>query len=72
MTERFTRIDETTIEYRYTIDDPSTWTQPWTAVLPLSRIDGPMFEYACHEGNNGLVNMLEGSRAQETPNRPSP
>ena len=65
MTERFTRIDETTIEYRYTIDDPSTWTQPWTVVLPLSRIDGPMFEYACHEGNNGLVNMLEGARAQE-------
>ena len=72
MTERFTRIDETTIEYRYTIDDPSTWTRPWTAVLPLSRIDGPMFEYACHEGNNGLVNMLEGSRAQETPTRPNP
>jgi len=72
MTERFTRIDETTIEYRYTIDDPSTWTRPWTATTPLSKVDGPLFEYACHEGNNGLVNMLEGSRAEETPTRTSP
>ena len=65
MTERFTRISETTIEYRYTIDDPSTWTSPWTATTPLSKVDGPLFEYACHEGNNGLVNMMEGSRALE-------
>ena len=65
MTERLTRIDENTIEYKYTIDDPSTWTRPWTAIIPLSKVDGPLFEYACHEGNNGLVNILEGARAQE-------
>ncbi len=63
--ERLTRLDETTIEYKYTIDDPSTWTQPWTAIVPLSKVDGPLFEYACNEGNNGLVNLLEGARAQE-------
>ena len=65
MTERFTRLDENTIEYKYTVDDPSTWTRPWTVILPLARIDGPLFEYACHEGNNGLVNILEGARNEE-------
>jgi hypothetical protein len=63
--ERFTRIDPQTIEYTHTIDDPTTWTTPWTAIVPMSKVDGPLFEYACHEGNNGIVNMLEGARAQE-------
>lgn len=63
--ERFTRIDPQTIEYTHTIDDPTTWTKPWTANVPMSKVDGPLFEYACHEGNNGIVNMLEGARAQE-------
>lgn len=65
LTERLTRIDENTIEYKYTVDDSSTWTRPWTAIVPWSKVDGPLFEYACHEGNNGLVNILEGARAQE-------
>jgi len=65
LTERLTLMDKDTMEYRYTVDDPSTWTQPWTAVIPLFRIEGPLFEYACHEGNNGLVNMLEGARKLE-------
>jgi hypothetical protein len=65
VTERFTRIDADTIEYKYTIDDPSTWTKPWTAIVPMSRVEGPLFEYACNEGNNGIVNMLEGARAQD-------
>ncbi|MBI3050177.1 MAG: hypothetical protein HYY76_17910 [Acidobacteria bacterium] len=65
LTERFTRIDEATIEYTYIVNDPSTWTRPWTAIIPLSKVEGPLFEYACHEGNNGLVNILEGARAQE-------
>ena len=65
ITERYTRIDAETIEYKYTVEDPSTWTRPWTAIVPLSKVDGPLFEYACHEGNNGIVNMLEGARAQE-------
>ena len=65
ITEYFTRTDQNSIEYKFTIDDPATWTRPWTAIVPLNRIDGPMFEYACSEGNNGLVNMLAGSRAAE-------
>ena len=65
MTERFTRTDARTIEYKFTVDDPRTWTKPWSAIVPMSRIDGPMFEYACHEGNNGAINILEGARAQD-------
>jgi hypothetical protein len=65
ITERFTRIDASTIEYKFTIDDPSTWTKPWSAIVPLSHVDGPMFEYACAEGNNGMVNILAGARAAE-------
>ena len=69
ITERFTRVDADTIEYKFTVDDPTTWTKPWSAIVPMSKVDGPMFEYACHEGNNGIVNMLEGSRAAERPPR---
>lgn len=65
ITERFTRLDAKTIEYKFTIDDPATWTKPWSAIVPLSHIDGPMFEYACGEGNNGIVNILAGARAAE-------
>jgi hypothetical protein len=65
ITERFTRLDAKTIEYKFTIDDPTTWTKPWSAIVPLSHIDGPMFEYACGEGNNGIVNILAGARAGE-------
>jgi hypothetical protein len=65
ITERFTRINASTIEYKFTIDDPKTWTKPWSAIVPLSHIDGPMFEYACAEGNNGIVNILAGARATE-------
>ena len=65
ITERFTRIDARTIEYKFTVDDPATWTKPWSAIVPLSHSDGPMFEYACAEGNNGIVNILAGARATE-------
>jgi hypothetical protein len=65
ITERFTRLDAATIEYKFTIDDPATWTKPWSAIVPLSHIEGPMFEYACGEGNNGIVNILAGARATE-------
>ena len=63
--ERFTRIDEDTILYEFTVDDPATWTKPWTAQQPLTKIAGPIFEYACHEGNLGLPNTLSGARAAE-------
>ena len=63
--ERFTRIGPTTLDYEFTVNDPRTWTRPWKGSLPMVRIEGPMFEYACHEGNYGLTNILAGSRAQE-------
>lgn len=65
ITERFARLDAETIEYKFTIDDPTTWTKPWSAIVPMTHVEGPMFEYACHEGNNGAINILEGARAQE-------
>jgi len=63
--ERFTRTGPNVISYQYTVDDPAKWTQKWTAELPLVKIDGPIFEYACHEGNYGLANQLSGARADE-------
>jgi hypothetical protein len=64
--ERFTRVSSTTIRYEATVDDPHTWTAPWTVAFPLTLMPGyGMFEYACHEGNHGLRNALSGSRATE-------
>ena len=63
--ERFTRIDAGTLLYEFTVDDPSTFTQPWTAQLPMTKSDERMFEYACHEGNYALPDILRGARFQE-------
>ena len=63
--ERFTRTDADTLDYQYTVDDPSTYTRPWTVSLPMSKTDGPLYEYACHEGNYGMAGLLSGARAQE-------
>jgi hypothetical protein len=64
--ERLTRTAEDTIEYEMTIDDPQTWTAPWTIAMPLKRDDGyGMYEYACHEGNLAMFNILSGARAEE-------
>jgi hypothetical protein len=65
LVERFTRLDADTLEYRFTVDDPSTWTRPWTVAYPMVRTEGPIYEYACHEGNYGLMNILSGARWQE-------
>jgi hypothetical protein len=67
ITERFTRIDEKTINYEFTVEDPSTWTKPWSARIPWSRIDPAeqMYEYACHEDNFDLVHLLTGARIRE-------
>ena len=67
VTERFTRTDEGTILYRFTVEDEKTWTRPWTAELPMVKLEpqGPLFEHACHEGNYGLTNTLAGARAEE-------
>ena len=65
LTERFTRMDENTIRYQFTVDDPSTWTRPWSAEVPWAKTVGPLFEHACHEGNYGLANILAGARVEE-------
>ena len=63
--ERFTRIDADTLRYEFTVEDPTRWTRPWAGELPLRRTDESLFEYACHEGNYSIVNMLSGARAEE-------
>ena len=65
VTERFTRVDANTIDYRFTVEDEKTWARPWTAVLPIKKSVGPIFEHACHEGNYGVRNTLAGARAEE-------
>jgi len=65
LTERFTRVAEDRIDYRFTIDDPATWTRPWSAELPMQKTIGPIFEHACHEGNRGLYNTLAGARLED-------
>ena len=68
LVERFTRVDTDTIDYQFTVVDPTTYTKPWTAAIPMTAIEGPLFEYACHEGNYALPNMLRGARADEARN----
>jgi hypothetical protein len=63
--ERFTRTAADTIDYRFTVEDPTTFTKPWTAVIPMTTLDGSIYEYACHEGNYGIYNILSGHRAEE-------
>ena len=65
LVERFTPVDGDTLHYEFTVEDDTTWTRPWTAVVPLRRSDGPLFEYACHEGNYGMTNLLAGARLEE-------
>jgi hypothetical protein len=65
LVERFTRLDDRRLLYQFTIDDPTVWTRPWTAEVPMTRVDGFVMEYGCHEGNYGLANILSGARAEE-------
>ena len=66
LVERFTRVDADTIDYEFTVTDPTTYQAPWTASIPMAAIEGPLFEYACHEGNYAVPNMLRGARAAES------
>ena len=54
-----------TLSYEFTVNDPTTWTRPWTGQVPWQRDEGPIFEYACHEGNYGMVHLLKGARVLE-------
>jgi len=65
LVERFTRVDDDTIDYRLTVSDPQTFTQPWTLENSLWRTDEMIYEVGCHEGNLGLAGILAGARAQE-------
>ncbi len=65
LTERFTRVEPGVLMYEATIDDPTVWTRPWSYQVPMTFNDQPLYEYACHEGNYGLENILAGARAEE-------
>ena len=63
--ERLARVDPDTILYQFTVEDPGMWTKPWSGELPITKIDGQLYEYACHEANYGLANTLSGARKSE-------
>ena len=65
VTERFTRTADDMIDYKFTVEDPATWDKAWTAEAPLAKTEGPIFEFACHETNYGISNILAGARAEE-------
>jgi len=65
LVERLTRQDDDTLVYTFTVTDPDTWVQPWTAEIPMRRGDEPLYEYACHEGNYSMEGILAGARADE-------
>jgi hypothetical protein len=65
LTERFTRTGPGTLAYEFTVNDPTVWTKPWSAMVPWTATPGDIYEYACHEGNYSLANMLSAARAEE-------
>jgi hypothetical protein len=65
LVERFTRLADDTLLYRFTVEDPTTWARPWTAEIPWTKTRGPVYEWACHEGNNMIANILRGARVAE-------
>ena len=69
LVERFTRVGPDTIHYEITADDPATWARPWTLMFPMRKTDQPLYEYACHEGNYGLENILRNARLAEERSR---
>jgi len=65
LVERLTRVDLDTLLYEFTVEDETTWNRAWTAAVPMRKSDLPLFEYACHEGNYGMTNLLAGARMEE-------
>ena len=65
LVERLTRVDSDTLVYEFRVEDPKTWTRPWAANVPMRKVPGPIYEYACHEGNYAMANILSGARVQE-------
>ena len=70
LTEKFRRVAADTLEYYLTFEDPTTWSRPWTMMIPLKNTGEKMFEYACHEGNYGMRAILSGARADEAAKQP--
>ena len=66
LTERFTRVSPDTVNYEFTVDDPATYTAKFSAIVPMTKVAGQLYEYACHEGNYGMVNILRGARVQDS------
>ncbi len=64
LVERFTRVDADTLQYEVTVNDPTTWSRPWTFSVPMTINPYPMYEYACHEGNYGMYNIMAGAVAE--------
>ena len=69
LVERFRRVDADTLDYRFTVTDPAVFTAPWTVSTPMTKLQGDIYEYACHEGNYALTNILKGARAEEEQDR---
>ena len=65
LVERFTRVSDEAIIYQFTVEDPTTWAKPWTAEIPMTKTQGPVYEFACHEGNTMISNILQGARVEE-------
>jgi hypothetical protein len=65
VTEKFTRVGPQTVDYEFTVEDPSTYTDRFTALVPMTKVAGLLYEYGCHEGNYGMVNILRGARVEE-------
>ena len=65
LVERFTRTADDTLLYQFTVEDSTTWARPWSAEIPWTRTKGPVYEWACHEGNNMIANILRGARVAE-------
>ena len=65
LVERFRRVDVETLEYEFTVTDPTSWAAPWTAQIQMTETDQPLYEYACHEGNYSMASSLFGARAME-------
>ena len=63
--ERFTRVAADRIDYELTLNDPTMWTRPWTAMVPLQKTAEKIYEFACHEGNHSTIGILAGARAEE-------
>ena len=64
--ENFVHLGKDRVDYQFTVDDPATFTKPITVLVPMIRVDGDLYEYACHEGNYGMSNILSGARQEET------